>query len=189
MELTEKTIKRTVVYDGRVLTLYVDDVQLPDGTQTIREVLGNRKAACILALDEDGNVLLVRQYRYAYGKTLLELPAGKMDPGEKDPEACIRRELSEETGYTADRVIPLGVMYPSPGYSGEGIYLFLAAGTKKGIQHLDQGEFLQIETMPYKELLRACEDGTISDAKTVITVFRSRRYIREEDGKTVIKGE
>ena len=143
MDYTERKLSAREVFCGRVFTVHVDEVSLPDGRTGVREIVDHPGGAAILPVDEEGNAYCVRQYRYAVGDTLLETPAGKLDPGE-DPLICATRELGEETGFTAEEIVPLGAFWPSPGYCRERIYIYLALGLKKGQAHLDAGEFLHV---------------------------------------------
>ena len=127
----------------------------------------------VLALDDRNNVLTVTQYRYVFGKTLLELPAGKLDPGE-DPVTGALRELKEETGAVPDIFLPLGRIIPAPGCYGEVLHLFLARGLHMEDQHLDPDEFLNVERIPFEEMVHRCLTGEIEDAKTVAAVLKAK---------------
>ena len=127
----------------------------------------------ILALEEDGTVLLVRQYRYAFGRTLLEIPAGKREKGE-EPFVTAQRELKEETGATADHWLPMGQLIASPGCYDEVLYLYLARGLHYGETHPDDDEFLSLERMPLAELVERCMSGEITDAKTVCAALKAK---------------
>ena len=173
MELTEKTLTRTDIFSGKVVSLHVDTVELPDGSTSIREVVEHVDGVAVLPLDENNNVLTVTQYRYVFAKPMLELPAGKLDPGE-DPRSGALRELAEETGAVPARLESLGSIVLSPGCFGETLHLFLARGLKMGDQHLDPDEFLNVERIPFDEMVRRCLDGDIEDAKTVAAVLRAK---------------
>ena len=170
-DLTERTLSREEKYQGSFLSLHVDQVQLPNGRTSIREVVEHVDGVAILALDDRNNVLTVTQYRYVIGKPLLEIPAGKLEPGE-DPVAGALRELKEETGAVPDTFLPMGVTLPSPGCLGERLYLFLARGLHMESQELDEDEFLDVVTMPFEELVGQVMDGTITDAKTVAATLK-----------------
>lgn len=168
MEYIEKTVKKNYVFEGKILTVRRDDAQLPDGTPCIREIIEHSGGACVLYV-EDGKVLFVRQYRYAYGESVYEIPAGKLEKGE-DPKKAAARELEEEAGICAEQLDLLYVIYPSPGYTNEKIYLYQASGGKKTQAHLDEGEFLDVEYISLdrvKEMLRL---GQINDSKTIIAL-------------------
>lgn len=171
-DLTEKTLSSKCVYDGGFLRVMQDVVELPNGHESGRCYLKHPGGVCIAAIDEDGNVALVRQYRYAMLNEILELPAGKIDGGET-PEECGRRELLEETGMTAEKLVPLGVLYPTPGYSSEGIYMFLAENVTKGEPKPDEDEFLNTVFMPFDKALYQSLTGGINDAKTIICLARA----------------
>ena len=173
MELTEKTLSRRDIFEGKVVSLHVDTVELPDGTTSIREVVEHVDGVAVLALDENNNVLTVTQYRYVFAKPMLELPAGKLDGGE-EPRIGALRELKEETGAVPDTLESLGHIVLSPGCFGETLHLFLARGLHMGQQHLDEGEFLNVERIPFDELYRRCMDGDVDDAKTVTAVLKAK---------------
>ncbi|MDD2214267.1 MAG: NUDIX hydrolase, partial [Oscillospiraceae bacterium] len=132
--------------------------------------------ACVIPIDANGQACLVEQFRIATGQTLLEIPAGKLEEGE-DPLECARRELAEETGYSAGRIISLGMCWSSPGFSSERLYLYLALDLKNGRQHLDDGEFLSCRTFPFSETVRMVLDGEISDAKSQIAILKANQYL------------
>ena len=169
--LVEKEKQANVVYEGRIISLRNDDIILPDGRPAMREYVCHRGGASVLAVDDEGFVYLVRQFRYPYREIMLEIPAGKLEEGE---EAIVTagRELEEETGFTAERIIPYGLIYPTPGYTNEHLYVFLATGLKKSKMHLDDGEFLNVEKVPFKELLSEVMSGKIRDGKTCYAVMK-----------------
>ena len=172
-DLTEVTLRRRDVYNGLLVQVHQDDVRLPNGKEAVREVVDHVDGAAILALDGENRVLAVRQYRYVFGRTLLELPAGKLDPGE-DPMAGALRELKEETGAEPDVFQPLGRIIPAPGCFGETLHLFLARGLHFGAQKLDEDEFLNVERVPFDEMVHRCVNGEIEDGKTVAAVLRAK---------------
>ena len=171
-DLTEKTLSREEKYRGSFLSLHVDQVLLPNGRTSIREVVEHVDGVGVLALDERNNVLAVTQYRYVVGRTLLEIPAGKLEPGE-DPVTGALRELREETGAVPDTLLPMGVILPSPGCLGERLYLFLAKGLHMERQALDEDEFLNLERIPLDQLVSMALDGTLIDGKSVIGVLKT----------------
>ena len=130
----------------------------------------------ILPVDEEGNCTMVRQFRYPFGRMMLEAPAGKLEYGE-DPRDCAVRELSEETGFTADELIDLGRCCTSPGFSSEVLHIYLALGLHPGDCHPDQDEFLNVEKIPLHELSRMVMDGEIDDAKTIVAVLKAEKYL------------
>ena len=173
MDLTETALERKDVFQGRIFSVHVDKVRLPNGETSTREVIEHGGGAAILALDDEDNVLVVTQYRYTFGRTLLELPAGKLDPGE-DPAAAALRELKEETGAEPETFQSLGRIFPSPGCYSERLYIYLARGLRMGEQKLDHNEFLNVTRIPFAEMVRRCLDGEIEDAKTVVAVLKAK---------------
>lgn len=171
MNLTEQTNTQKHLYKGRILSLRVDEVTLPNGATATREVIEHGGGVCILPLTDNDEVLLVQQFRYPYMQVLTELPAGKISPGE-DPLECGKRELEEETGATAAQYQSLGVMYPTPGYCGEVIHMYLATDLSFGQTHPDEDEFLQVTRMPFNQLLQQVLQGAVPDAKTQIAVLK-----------------
>ncbi len=179
LDLTEKRISGEEKYRGVIVSVTLDRVELPDGQGAWREVVHHPGGVSVLPIDADGNCYMVRQYRYPVGELVLEIPAGKLD-GKEDHMVCTVRELSEETGFTADRFVDLGCYYTSPGYSDEIIHVYLATGLHAGESHLDEGEFLNVEKIPFDELLRLAMDGSIIDAKTVIAVSKAKLFLDAE---------
>ncbi len=173
IDLTEKTLSREDKFHGQILSVHVDQVLLPNGQTSTREVVDHVDGVAVLPLDERNNVLTVTQYRYVFGKTLLEIPAGKLDPGE-DPVTGALRELKEETGAVPDVFLPLGRILPAPGCYGETLHLFLARGLHMEEQALDPDEFLQVERVPFQEMVHRCLTGEIEDAKTVAAVLKAK---------------
>ena len=171
MAHTETMLESKEIFNGRVIRVTVDKVQLEDGTTSTREIVHHHGGACILPVDADGSVTMVRQFRYAFGEEIWELPAGKLEADE-DPFEAAKRELSEECGLTADNFIDLGVVYATVGYDSEKIYLWAATGLHKGGQHLDAGEFLDVVRMPFAEALQKVLHGEIKDSKTQIGLMK-----------------
>ena len=176
MDYTEKKLRRVNRYEGIVVDLTVDRVRLPDGTESFREVVEHPGGVCILPVDDDGNAWCVRQYRYAMGEHLLEAPAGKLERGE-DPLKAAERELGEETGFTAGKLIDLGAYYSSPGISTEKLHLYLAVRLRRGQAHPDEGEFLDLVRIPFEELYERVLHSEIPDPKTAIFFLEPRRYL------------
>ena len=182
MTLSEEFISREEIFHGRIVDLRVDTVRLPNGHLTTREVIDHPGGVAIVAIDEDDNVLTVKQYRYAFGTVLEELPAGKLECGE-DPAAAARRELSEETGASCEALTPLGEILASPGGFTEVLHLYMATGLTFGSQHPDEDEFIDFERVPFDTLLRRCLSGDIRDSKTVagvLKVYALRTLHKEE---------
>ena len=178
MDYTEECLTREELYRGKIIYVHKDNVRLPDGSESVREIVEHSGGVAVLPLDGDGNVWCVRQYRYAFGEHLLELPAGKLEDGE-DPLDCAVRELSEETGFTAERFTYLGALLPSPGYCKETLHLYLATGLKPGPAHLDPGEFLDVERRSLDELTDMVLRNELTDAKTAMAVLKTRCLLEE----------
>lgn len=173
LDLTEKTLSREDKFDGKFLHVHVDQVALPNGKTAVREVVDHVDGVAILALDERNNVLTVTQYRYVYHRLLLEIPAGKLEPGE-DPVSGALRELREETGATPDEFLPMGRYIPAPGCYGESLYLFLARGLHMGEQEPDEDEFLTLERIPFDEMVHRVMNGEVEDGKTIAAVLKAK---------------
>lgn len=179
MELTEKTLDSRRVFDGRLLHLDVDTIALPNGQQAIREVVRHPGGVCVLPLHADGTVSVVRQLRYPYQEVVTELPAGKLEPGE-DPGEAIRRELSEETGYTAGEWHDMGLFYPTPGYTDERLHLYFARDLKAGAVHPDDDEFIECDRVPLDTLLEQVMAGELKDGKTIALILKVKRFLEQE---------
>lgn len=179
MDYTEEKLRRINRYEGIVVNVTMDCIRLPDGATAYREVVEHPGGVCVLPVDADGSAYCVRQFRYPSRRHLLEAPAGKLEPGE-EPLSCAVRELSEETGFTAGRMVPLGSYYTSPGFSTEELHLYLALDLEKGAAHLDAGEFLDVERHPLSELYGMALRGEIPDAKTAIAVLRAAIMLKIE---------
>lgn len=173
MDFTEKKIKSEYIFRGRIMTVRVDDALLPNGKPCKREVCEHVGGVGILPLSEDRTVTLVRQYRYPYETTTLEIPAGKMDQGPEEALECGRRELAEETGLRAEEMIDMGEIWPSPGFMDERLHLYCAKGLTQGETHPDDDEFVEIVRMPLDELCQRIASGEIHDAKTVAAVGKA----------------
>lgn len=178
MNFEEKTVKENEIYKGRIITLHVDEVELPDGQLATREIVEHSGGVCVAAMTENKELYFVRQYRYPYKKVLLELPAGKLERGE-DPMKAGIRELEEECGVVADEVISLGAVYPTVAYCSEIIYLFAAKGLKSTAQNLDEGEFLAVEKISLDAAVEMVMNGEISDSKTVALVLKINNLVKE----------
>jgi len=176
MKLKEKTLTNQLKFHGRIVSVYHDDVELPDGRHSLREVVTHPGGVCIAAVDEQGHLLVVEQFRYAFKQEILEFPAGKLEPDE-DPLQAALRELEEETGYVAKQLIPLGQVYPSVGYLSEVIHLYFASETVFVKQKLDPHEFLNVHHYPFSTLLEMSRSGQINDAKTIALIHRIEPYL------------
>ena len=172
MPHSETTLSSQEIFAGRVIRVTLDTVRLENDKTSTREVVHHHGGACVLPLDDAGNVTLVRQFRYALGEELWELPAGKLEKGE-DPFEAAKRELGEECGLTADRYTDLGVIYPTVGYDNEKIYLWAASGLHPVPQHLDEDEFLDVVKLPLEQAVQMVMDGTIRDSKTQIGLLKA----------------
>lgn len=178
MDFTEKTVDTREIYNGRIIHVKEDTVQLPDGTLAGRELVMHHGGVGIIAVDEDRNVLCVRQYRKPYDEMVLEIPAGKLEPGE-EPKAAGVRELREETGYDAEKITYLGKYYPTPGYCSEIISLYLAENLSYVGQNLDDGEFIEVEKIPLNTLVDMTMNNEIFDAKTAIAILKADKIINK----------
>ena len=178
MDLTERMVESKTIFEGKIVRVTLDQAELPNGSLAAREVVYHPGGVAVLALDEDNNVTLVRQFRYPAGHMMLEAPAGKLEYGE-DHRECAVRELSEETGFTADELLYLGGFYTSPGFSSELLHIYLALGLHAGESHLDEGEFLNVEKLPLQELVDMVMANQVEDAKTIIAVLKAEKVLRE----------
>lgn len=176
MDMTEKTLASREVYRGRIIRVREDTVLLPNGKEGRREVVEHPGGVGILALDGD-DVLLVRQYRYAFSRVLTEIPAGKREPGE-EPSVTARRELKEEIGAEAEKWTELGALIASPGCYGETLYLYLAQELTFGATHPDEDEFLDVLRMPFDRAVEQCMRGELTDAKTVAALLKAKILLK-----------
>ena len=154
---------------------------LPNQTTALREVIEHPGGVCVAAITDNDEVLMVRQFRYPYSEVILEIPAGKRDSADEDPFECGKRELREETGATASNFIPLGELYPSPGYCGEIIWLYAASGLTFGEQDTDEDEFLEVEKIPLEKAVDMIMKGEIKDAKTQTALLKLK--LLKDSGK------
>lgn len=164
--LDEVFISSKPAFDGRLLHVHVDTVRLPNGNTTTREMANHQGAIAVVPMLPDGSIIFVKQFRYPMGTVMYEIPAGKIDPGEK-PDVCAVRELSEETGYEADHWEYLGAIATTPGFTDEVIYLYAATGLQRHDQHTDPDEFIAVEAIPREKLLPMIEDGLLFDGKSL----------------------
>ncbi|MBR6029091.1 MAG: NUDIX hydrolase [Clostridia bacterium] len=181
-QLLERFVSSEVVYPGVIIRLEHWQVELPNGDKALREVAVHPGASAVVALDQEGNVLLVRQHRIAVGRLTLEIPAGKKDGPEEDPLVTARRELSEETGCTAENWRELTVLETTPGFCNERIHIYLATGLSAGASHPDEDEFVSLTRMPLKEAVRRVMTGDFRDAKTCIGLMMADYIVKNEMG-------
>ena len=178
----ERRLRGRTLYRGRVVTLRVDEVRLPNGRTHIREVVGHRPAVAVVPWLPGGRVLLVCQYRYAVGHRVWELPAGILDRGETPLQAAVR-ELREETGYRAARLCRLGTIYSSPGYCRERIHLYLAEGLKRvGPPALDEDELLRVSELSWAQAWQRVRRGRVQDGKTVLGLCWAADVLAQRGG-------
>lgn len=175
-DLSEHRVSGSLVYDGKLLKVHRDTVRLPDGTTTEREWVEHPGAVAVIALTDTGELVLERQFRYALGRDMVEIPAGKIDPGE-DPLATARRELREETGYAAAEWTHLATIHLAIGYSNEHIEIYLARRLSHEGAALDDEEFLEVFTLPLATALEWVREGKITDSKTVSTLFWAEKTL------------
>ena len=171
MPHSETTLDSKEIFAGRVIRVTLDTVRLENGHTSTREVVHHHGGACIMPVTDNDEIYMVRQFRYALGEEVWELPAGKLEKDE-DPFAAAKRELEEECGLTADEYTFLGVLYPTVGYDSEKIYIWMARGLHKTGQHLDDDEFLDVHKVPFEKALAMVEDNTIRDSKTIAGILR-----------------
>lgn len=180
MELIEKTKESELIFDGTVVHLYRDTVTLPDGNEGVREYVKHVGAVCIIPITDEGEVVLERQYRYAVGETLIEIPAGKLDSADEVPLEAALRELREETGIVPSEMTYMGVYYGSPAIMGEKIHMYMAQGLKYGKNSLDSDEFLEVFTLPLDEAVDMVLRGEITDGKTQAALLRAKMMVERE---------
>jgi len=179
VDLTEKKIDSTLLYDGVIVKLQRDRVELPNGKTALREVVRHPGGVIILPIDREGKVHFVRQFRYAFDRVVLEIPAGKLEYGE-EPLSAAKRELEEEIGATALRWQSLGAVLPTPGFCDEVQHLFLARELEFGSCHPDEDEFLEQVSLPLAEAMAMAADGRLQDSKSVVALLRAGRLMEEE---------
>lgn len=181
MELREEMVSQQTVYEGVIVNVRVDKARLLDGRITNREVVEHPGGVAVFAMDEENKVIMVRQFRYPMGEVVLELPAGKLEPGE-DPRDSGLRELEEETGLQPQTFLSMGCSYSSPGILAEKIHLYFAKDLVQGPVHPDDGEFLEVVRIPYDQLMDMVAQGEIKDGKTLAGILKASLLLRESKG-------
>ncbi len=179
MKLTETILQSEQKYQGKIINLRLDQVALEDGSQALREIVEHPGGVCVIGMDDRGRIPMVRQYRAPFQTTLLEVPAGKLNPGE-DPFECGKREFLEETGYEAEEYIYFGEMYPSVGFLTEVLRIYFAKGLVEKSQNLDEDEFLNVEYYTLDELMQKVMQNEIKDAKTIVAILRLHHYLSKQ---------
>lgn len=172
MNLEEKQLSSAKVFDGRLLQVYKDDIELPNGAKTTREYIKHVGAVAVVAIDDNNRIVMETQYRYPFGRAMLEIPAGKLDGPNEDPLEAAKRELEEETGIRASEYKYLGPLFPTVAYSSETIHLYWAKGLKFGERHLDEDESINVRMMDFEEVVKMVLDGRIGDSKTQAAVLK-----------------
>lgn len=180
-DLREKKLDSTEIYRGKILDLFCDDVLLPNGETAKREYIKHIGASCVVSLTKEGEVLLVKQYRYPFSSVLCEIPAGKLDSADEDPMEAAKRELWEETGANCDSLVYLGPYYPTCAYSTEVIHMYLATDVEPGRQHLDADEFVVCDTIPLDTLVSQIMRGEIQDGKTQLAILKAYLYLKSQE--------
>ena len=179
LDLVEKkTLSSRLIYEGRAVKLRVDTIKMPDGRETTREIVEHSDCVAVVVIDADDNVLLVEQFREPVEKTLLEIPAGGIDPGE-DPVTTVCRELREETGYLPRKVERLGGFYSAPGYSSEYLYLYLATDLTSSPLHAEDTENIRLVRVPIAQITSLITSGSICDAKSIAGLLTFLDYRKQ----------
>lgn len=181
MHLEEKTIESHMAYEGRIVKVKSDTVLLEDGSQALREVITHYGGSSVLPLTEDNEIIMVKQFRYPFGEVLPEIPAGKLNYKGEDPLEAGKRELLEETGAVAEKIVKIGELYPIPAYVTEVIHIFLATGLTFREQQLDKDEFLDVIRVPFDKALEMVMNGEIKDAKTQIAILKAKLLMEKDE--------
>ena len=179
----EKCLDSKLIFDGKVLHLYRDDISLPDGKSAFREYCRHIGAVCVIPITDEGEVICVRQYRYPYGEVLLEIPAGKLDFKGEIPDDAVRRELREETGATSGKLTYLGKFYSSPAILDECIHMYMAEELTFGDTDPDEDEFIESVRIPLPELVEMVMRGEVPDGKTQIAALRAQTLLSRRENK------
>ncbi len=177
MHLDEKTLSSEQKFDGIVVKLFVDKVELEDGREATREVIKHPGGVCVVPVNDKGEIYMVKQFRYPFASVLTEIPAGKLEYGE-DHRECGLRELKEEIGAECGRFDYLGCLYPTVAYDTEIIHMYLARDLSFGDRHLDEDEFIDVVKLPFEEALQMVYDGKLPDAKTQLAILKAAKLIQ-----------
>lgn len=181
--LVEKKIKSEQVFDGRLLKVFVDTIELPDNNTSTRDWIKHPGACAVIPLYENGDIMMIRQFRYPMAQIFWEVPAGKIDAGENPDQTAIR-ELKEETGLSAQTMDYVGHFYPAIGYADEVIHIYVASGLSENEQEMDDDEFVYKERIPFKQAIEMIHSGEINDGKTVICLLRMENWLKRRDYKS-----
>ena len=178
MTLYEKKLTSKQIFDGKVVKLFVDTVELPNGKEAIREIVRHPGAVCVIPVTNEGEVIMVKQYRYAFEQIMLEIPAGKLEPGE-DPLDAVKRELEEESGVIANNIEYMGEIFTTVAIFDEKIHAYLATDLVFNDSHPDEDEFLEVEKIPLTTLVDMVMNGEIKDSKTQICILKAHKLLSE----------
>ena len=176
MELFEKQIDSKQIFDGKIVKLFVDHVTLPNGQIATREVIRHPGAVCVIPVTDSGEVIMVKQFRYPFGEVMLEIPAGKLEPGE-DPLDAVKRELEEESGTVAKNIVHIGELYTTVAFLDEKIQVYLATDLTYTNSHPDEDEFLEVTKIPLSTLVDMVMRGEIKDSKTQVAILKAEKYL------------
>ncbi|MBQ7907089.1 MAG: NUDIX hydrolase [Clostridia bacterium] len=176
MELFEKKLSSKQIFDGKIVKLFVDTVQLPNGNEATREIVRHPGAVCVVPVTDDGQVIMVRQFRYPFEQVLLEIPAGKLEPGE-DPLEAVKRELEEESGAVAGKIQHIGELYTTVAIFDEKIQIYLTTDLTFKDSHPDEDEFVEVTKIPLDTLVTMIMNGEIKDAKTQIAILKADKIL------------
>lgn len=179
MELFEKQVASKRIFDGKVVKLFVDDIELPNGKGAFREVVRHPGAVCVIPITDDGEVIMVKQFRYPFSSVLLEIPAGKLEPNE-DPFDAVKRELEEESGVVAENIEFIGMTYTTVAFTDEKIYTYMATGLTFKESHPDEDEFLEVVKFPLDTLVNMVMSGEIKDSKTQVAILKAEKLLKEK---------
>ena len=177
-QLREVPLEEETIFRGKIFSIGQMQVQLPNGNTASREIVHHNGGACIVPIDPEGNIIMVRQHRISVNRLLLEIPAGKLDSPTEDPLSAAHRELEEETGCRATRMELLTTALPTPGYCTERLHIYLATGLSQHKAHPDPDEFLQVERLPLEHAVAKIMGGEITDAKTIIGILMTWEKLR-----------